>query len=64
MNNEELEQRIELIKRMRANPCPDGQHDYQDHLFATESMGTMMHVLCSKCLDMQGWIYNWEGKEG
>jgi len=55
--DESANRNIELIKKMRENPCPEGDHEYTDHIFATDSMGIMMHVICSKCLDMQGWIY-------
>ena len=57
MEDEELKERIKMIHKMKSNPCQEGEHDYEDHIFTTQSMGTMLHVLCSKCLDMQGWIY-------
>ena len=55
-NDESVYRNIEQIKNMKANPCPDGEHDYEDYVYTTQSMGTMLHVLCKKCLDMQGWI--------
>lgn len=56
-NDESVYRDVEQIKSMRAKPCPDGEHDYEDYVYTTQSMGTMLHVLCKKCLDMQGWIF-------
>ena len=57
MEDNQFENRMKEIQAKRDNPCPPGEHDYEDHIFTTQSMGTMLHVLCNKCLDMQGWIY-------
>lgn len=56
-NEAVAKKRLELIRKKMANPCPPGEHDYDDHVFTTETMGTMLHTLCRKCLDMQGWIF-------
>lgn len=58
MEDRQFEKNIKRLQAMRNNPCAPNEHEYQDYMFTTESMGTMLHVICSKCLDMQGWIFH------
>ena len=50
-------ERMQWAAKAMQNPCPEDQHEYQDLVFTTETMGAMLHVICTKCFSMQGWVY-------
>lgn len=51
-----------MIYQARMNPCPDGEHDYEDMVNAM-GKATMLNQVCKICFDVQGWIYNWSKED-
>jgi hypothetical protein len=54
---DELQERLQQLVEMMKNPCEEWDHDYKDIVYRTPE-GTMLNVVCSKCMDVRGWIFN------
>lgn len=57
-----MRDRLAMIYQARMNPCPDGEHDYEDMVNAM-GKATMLNQVCKICFDVQGWIYNWSKED-
>ena len=53
---------IEYIKQAAKNPCPEGQHVYDDRISVIGNR-TMLNQICTVCFNFNGWIYNWDARE-
>lgn len=56
------QERMQIISRAMANPCPEDEHVYEDRV---DAMGnaTFLSQICKVCFNMQGWIYNWQTRD-
>lgn len=56
------QERMQIISRARENPCPEEDHVYADRVDAI-GQSTMLSQICVKCFNLQGWVYNWQGRD-
>ena len=55
-------ERLQLVAEARQNPCIDDQHIYEDRVDAVGN-STFLSQVCTRCFNMQGWIYGWDTRE-
>lgn len=59
LSNLKPHERVSYIVSRIKDPCPEGQHNYED-LVEVLGSSTMLDQICTICFNFKGWLYNWE----